>query len=104
MIFPNIYSRAFFALFSMGFLCAFAAFARNLLHRDNEYEHFMPWSLRFLIYALCYPILPVVGIPIGLYMLTRSSNVGRKFGRGSLFVSVVYGCFYASVYFGLGIR
>jgi TctA family transporter len=104
MIFANIYSRVFFSVFSVGLLCAFAAFGRNLLHRDSEYENFMPWSLRLLIYGLGYGILPVVGIAVGVYMLTRASRVRHKFGKGSLFISAVYSCLYASSYFGLALR
>ena len=79
----------------------FAVFVRNVIRKDGEYERYLAWPVRFLLYSVSYVLVPPAGLAIGLYLVVyKASLESRKFGMASLFVSTVYLVIYSAVYFG----
>ncbi|MBI1746367.1 MAG: hypothetical protein HYR55_07240 [Acidobacteria bacterium] len=103
-VFGNIYLTALLVLDGIALIIAMVIFVKNIIYKQKDYEEFLPWSVRLLIYGIAYPLLPFVGLGVGAYYLTKGNSVQRRFARGSIFVSIVF-CYYdAVIFWGIPIR
>ena len=89
LVFTNPYAQAAFYIAALCLTCGFAVFAIQVSRWDREYENFLIFPLRLAIYAIPYLLLPGVGVVVGAFMLRSPKEVSRKFGRASIYVSLV---------------
>jgi hypothetical protein len=82
-------------------LLAACIFIRNCLQKDKNYEAYLAWPIRLLLYSVSYVLVPFAGIATGIYLYSRgTSHEQRKFGRAAFFVSLVHLLFYLTIRFG----
>ena len=70
-------------------------FVYTVYLKDADYEAFLPWSLRLLLYSIPYALAPWVGLGMGAFILgTFGSRAAHRFGYASLFLGAAYSLFY----------
>jgi hypothetical protein len=88
LVFTNPYAQAASYIAAVCLACGFAAFVTQVSRWDREYENFLIFPLRLAIYVP-YLLLPGVGAVVGAFMLKSPKEVNRKFGRASIYVSLI---------------
>lgn len=90
MYFASLSARLLFMTSAVGIFVGLTIFIVNIAGKDEEYENFLPWSARLIIYGLAYALFPPAGIVSGLYFAASPSPIRKRFGVGSLYISAVY--------------
>lgn len=88
-VFHNLYSTLLFWIAVLLALVGLFIFIVQVIRWDREYEAFLVFPIRLAIYALPYMLVPGLGIAVGGLMYKSPRRVRRKFGKASIYTSVI---------------
>jgi hypothetical protein len=75
--------------------CGSILLMRNALRKNADYEAFLPWQLRLLLYSIPYALVPLAGLGMGAFILaTFLGRSAHRFAHSSLYLGFAYSLFY----------
>jgi hypothetical protein len=103
LAFNNPYSVTAFTVAIVLTVVGLVRFVIQIVRWDSEYENFMMFPLRLVIYAVPYLVVPGLGIVVGGVMVRSQERVRRGFAKASIYTSVIGLMLWISA-FGMAIR